>query len=178
MWSFKKLTNKVFHRHKLGVDVQDRSRPHSSLDVPSASRFMASPNDNISKSAIPPAVPNKSQDAALLNPGTASLHSSAHSRADTAGQAPVMPGTIEKADRPRSEEHSTSVQPSQHSHPDAFVKAGSVAWKGLETALRVLEGSAGAFPPLKSAVGGLVACLDLGQVNNYFCFDLLDVVLK
>ncbi len=56
--------------------------------------------------------------------------------------------------------------------------AGSVAWKGLETALRLLEKSAGAFPPLKSAVSGLVACLDLTQVNYSFGFDLLDVVFE
>ncbi|KIM51846.1 hypothetical protein SCLCIDRAFT_12017 [Scleroderma citrinum Foug A] len=71
-----------------------------------------------------------------------------------------MPGTFEKADQPRREECSTSLRPSQQS---AFVKAGSVAWKGLETALRLLERSADAFPPLKSAIGGLVACLDLTQ---------------
>jgi hypothetical protein len=40
-----------------------------------------------------------------------------------------------------------------------------VAWSGLETALRVLEKSADAFPPLKSAVSGLVACLDVIQVS-------------
>jgi hypothetical protein len=49
-----------------------------------------------------------------------------------------------------------------------------VAWKGLETALRLLERSADAFPPLKSALSGLVACLDLTQVNYCFGFDLLD----
>jgi hypothetical protein len=163
----KKYKNKVFHRRTPGVE--DRSRPHSSLDVPFAShtpaaRSTASLNDNISQSAIPPAIPNQSQDAALLNPRTASLHSSAHSRVDTANRAPA----IEKADRSRSEDHSTSVRPSQHSYSDALVKAGGVAWKGLETALRLLERSAGACPPLKSAVGGLVACLDLTQVNYFF----------
>jgi hypothetical protein len=159
---FKKLKN-PFHRRKLGVE--DRSQLYSSLDVPSASTV--SLNDNISKSSIPPAVPNQSQDT-LVNPRTASLHSSAPSRVDTANKVPV-----EKADRPRIEECSTSLKPSQQS---ALVKAGSVAWKGLETALRLLERSADAFPPLKSAVGGLVACLDLSQVNYCFSFDLLDVV--
>ena len=88
------------------------------------------------------------------------------SLSDTANQA---------ADRPRSEECSTSLRPSQQS---ALMKAGSVAWRGLETALRLLERSAGAFPPLKSAVGGLVACLDLTQVNYCFGFDLLDVIFE
>ena len=172
--SLKKFTNKVIHWPKTGVE--DRSQPHSSLEVPFAShapapRSTASLNDDISKSAIPLAVPNQSQDAALLNPRTAFLRSSAHSRVDTTNQTPVMPGAIEKADRPRSEEHSTSIRPSQHSHSDGIVKVGNVAWKGLETALRLLERSADAFPPLKSAVGGLVACLDLTQVNYCFCFD-------
>ena len=153
---FKKLTNKVVRR-KLGVE--DPSRAHSSLDVPSASHAPApsstvvSLNDNIPKIAIPPAVPNQSQDT-LLSPHPAP------SRVDTANQAP-----IEKANQPRSEECSTSLRPSQQS---ALAKAGSVAWKGLETALRLLERSADAFPPLKSAVCGLVACLDLTQVN--YCF--------
>ncbi len=162
--SFKKLTNKVFHRRG-----EDRSRPQSSLDV--SSRSTVSLNDNISKSATS-AVPNQSQDTTLSSPRTASLHSSAPSRVDMANQALIVPGTIEKADRQRSEERSTSVLPSQQS---ALVKA---AWKGLETALRLLEKSAGAFPPLKSAVGGLVACLDLTQVDYCFGFDLLDVVFE
>ena len=131
----KKFTNKV-------KNPFHQSRPHSSLDVLSESL-----NDNVVKGAIPTAV---SQDT-LLN-------SAAPSRIDTANQAPVVAEIIEKADQPRSEECSTSQQ-------SALVKAGSVAWKGLETALRLLEKSSGAFPPLKSAVSGLVACLDLTQVN-------------
>ena len=138
----KKFTS-LFHCRKLG----DRSRSTVSL------------NDNISKSASPPAVnSNQSQDT-ILNPRTASLQ--APSRVDTANQAPG----------PRSEECSMSLRASQQS---ALVKAGSVAWKGLETALRLLERSADAFPPLKSAVCGLVACLDLTQVNYCFGFHVLD----
>jgi len=38
-------------------------------------------------------------------------------------------------------------------------KAWGVTQSGLLTALRLLEKSADAFPPIKSAVGGLVACL-------------------
>ncbi|KAK2464504.1 hypothetical protein APHAL10511_003483 [Amanita phalloides] len=162
---FKKFTNKAknpFHHRKLGVE--DRSRPHSSLDVSSAShapppQSTVSLNDNISENTIPPAVPNQSQDT-LLNPRTAPLHSSA-------------PSQVEKAERPRSEECSTSQQ-------SALVKAGSIAWKGLETALRLLERSADAFPPLKSAVSGLVACLDLTQavVENHKEYERLANELK
>jgi hypothetical protein len=45
-------------------------------------------------------------------------------------------------------------------------EVGSVAWTGLETALRVLKESSDVFPPLKSAVSGLLACLDILQVGN------------
>jgi len=44
-------------------------------------------------------------------------------------------------------------------------EAWSLAWTGLETTLRLLEKSADAFPPLKSAVGGFVACLDVIQAS-------------
>jgi hypothetical protein len=61
-----------------------------------------------------------------------------------------------------------SSQQFSHSEPngsDKLKKALGVTWSGLQTALRLLERSADAFPPLKSAVGGLVACLDLAQVG-------------
>ena len=62
-----------------------------------------------------------------------------------------------------------SIREFFHTTPTSgLVKARSVAWKGLETALRLLEKSADAFPPLKSAVGGLLACLDLFEVG--YCF--------
>jgi len=51
-----------------------------------------------------------------------------------------------------------------------------VTWSALETALRLLEKSADAFPPLKSAVGGLVACLDLAQVGYGYGFTVLCLV--
>ncbi|KAF9552604.1 hypothetical protein CPC08DRAFT_266865 [Agrocybe pediades] len=50
--------------------------------------------------------------------------------------------------------------------PGRPLRAGYVAtsWKATETALRLLEKNADAFPPLKSAVGGLIASLDLAKV--------------
>ena len=127
---------------------------------------------------------NQSRESILLNSDPSSLHSPAHTiinPANTVNEAPDVPGTIVQTSRPRGDEPSTSDQPSQHSsstHPgnnysDMLVKAGSRAWKGLETALRLLEKSAGAFPPLKSAVGGLVACLDLFEVGYCFRFPIV-----
>ena len=43
-----------------------------------------------------------------------------------------------------------------------------VVWNGLQTALGVLKESSDVFPPLKSAVGGLVACLNVVQVK--YCY--------
>jgi hypothetical protein len=48
---------------------------------------------------------------------------------------------------------------------------------GLLTALRLLERSADAFPPLKSAVGGLIACVDLAQVSHRRGFNTVHHVL-
>ena len=92
---------------------------------------------------------------------------------DTVNGASDGPGIIVKTSQPQGDELSTSDQPSQPSsstrpgnnYSDALVKARSVACYGLETALRLLEKSADAFPPLKSAVGGLLACLDLFEVG-------------
>lgn len=50
--------------------------------------------------------------------------------------------------------------------PSTARKVLSTAWSGLETALRLLEKSADAFPPLKSAVGGLLACINLAEVSH------------
>ncbi|KAF4613608.1 hypothetical protein D9613_008187 [Agrocybe pediades] len=47
----------------------------------------------------------------------------------------------------------------QHNLKDS----AETAWKTMETALRLLEKGADACPPLKSTVGGLVACLDLAK---------------
>ncbi|KAH7338734.1 quinon protein alcohol dehydrogenase-like superfamily [Rhizoctonia solani] len=41
---------------------------------------------------------------------------------------------------------------------------GNVAWSRLTSSLRVLETSVELFPPLQSAVGGLIGCLDVVQV--------------
>jgi hypothetical protein len=45
----------------------------------------------------------------------------------------------------------------------------NAAWTGFESALRVLDKSADAFPPLKSAVGRFLACLDIIQVGRDGC---------
>ena len=104
---------------------------------------------------------------------TPTSRSSSSALHDTVNEASDGPGIIVKTSQPQGDEISTSGQPSQPSssprpgnnYSDALVKARSVACNGLETALRLLEKSADAFPPLKSAAGGLLACLDLFEVG-------------
>jgi hypothetical protein len=45
-------------------------------------------------------------------------------------------------------------------------EVGNVAWVGLGIALEVLKETTDVFPPLKSAIGGFIACLDVLQVGT------------
>jgi hypothetical protein len=42
----------------------------------------------------------------------------------------------------------------------------NIAWTGLESGLRALRESLDLFPPLKSAVGGLLECIDIFQAST------------
>ncbi|KAF4612686.1 hypothetical protein D9613_011778 [Agrocybe pediades] len=59
-------------------------------------------------------------------------------------------------------------------------KLGSLLWKTTQTALRLLEQNSDGFPPLKTAVGVLVTCLDLTQdvIGNREEYDKLAIELK
>ncbi|KAG6822517.1 hypothetical protein H0H92_013540, partial [Tricholoma furcatifolium] len=60
--------------------------------------------------------------------------------------------------------------------PSKFSEAWSVARHGLETTIRLLSESAGAFSPLKAAAGGLVACIDLIETATANCEGYQDLV--
>lgn len=124
----------------------------------------------------PPGVAgNKSQDAILPKPST-------HTRIDLVEEAPGVARTIIETNPPRGDEPSTSDRPSQQfssiclkkNYSEGLKEVGNGAWKALDTALRLLAQSADACPPLKSALGGLVACVDLTQVSYSFWFHILD----
>jgi len=136
--------------------ILPNSRPHSpSLPVSSASIL----NDDRSLSIFS----NPHPSSALL--GT--------DFANKVGQTPGVEGN-----RSQDAFFPTSCPSSQQiSHPETSTSykiemAWGVTRSGLMTALRLLEKSADAFPPLKSAVGGLVACLNLAQVRHSFKFIL------
>ena len=92
----------------------------------------------------------------------------------------LFPRTIVETDPPGDDEPSTSDRSPQDSsspgknYSDVLEGSKSVEWKRLDTALRFLEKSADACPPLKSAIGGLVACVDQTQVSYCFWSHILD----
>jgi len=83
--------------------------------------------------------------------------------ANKVGETPDVDGNRSQDAIPSSQQFSS--QPETNT-ADKIKKAWGVTRSALVTALRLLEKSADAFPPLKSAVGGLVACLDLAQVSS------------
>ena len=112
-------------------------------------------------------------DSILSTPHPSSQRFSAPPVADPAdkvGETPVVVGNrSEDVILPTSDpSFKQFVSDPERNTSDKLKKAWGVTWSGLETALRLLEKSADAFPPLKSAVGGLVACLNLAQVS-YGC---------
>ncbi|KDR82348.1 hypothetical protein GALMADRAFT_817810 [Galerina marginata CBS 339.88] len=70
-------------------------------------------------------------------------------------------GTILPTPSTPSQQTSSPPEPNTS---DKLKTARDVTWSALKAALRLLGKSADACPPLKSAVGVLVACLDLAQV--------------
>ena len=139
-----KAPRRVFNR------VRDRISRNSSSLSPALPETSASniPNDD----------PGVVRDRSYAS----SDRSSGIDSADKVGETPDVDGNRSQDAIPSSEQSS--------SHPesntaDKIKKAWGVTRSALVTALRLLEKSGDAFPPLKSAVGGLVACLDLAQVS-------------
>jgi len=154
-----------------GLDrARDAILPNSR---PSSPHSPALPGTNIPNDA-PDVVRDRSHDPILSTPHPSSQRSSdalpATDSADKVSETLGVEGNrsqdaILPTSRPSSQQ---SPSYPELNTSDKLKKAWGVTWSGLETALRLLEKSADAFPPLKSAVGGLVACLDLAQVG-YGC---------
>ena len=147
------------------------SFPHSqALPGTSAANI---PND------APGVVRDCSHHPILSIPHPSSQRSSALLGADKVGE--TVPGVVGDRSqdailptlRPFSQQSSSRPEPNTS---DELKKAWGVTWSVLETALRLLAKSADAFPPLKSAVSGLVACLDLAQVAYGYGFNALCLV--
>lgn len=55
--------------------------------------------------------------------------------------------------------------PSTHS-PSLAAESGGIAYEALKTALEALRGPAGMFPPLKTAVEGIISILTIVDVRD------------
>ncbi|KAF9545458.1 WD40 repeat-like protein [Agrocybe pediades] len=84
------------------------------------------------------------------------------------------PNAIPSQSDPQSE---AAIEISAQNLPQKY---GSLPWKAMQTALRLLQKNSDGFPPLKTAVGVLVTCLDLTQdvIGNREEYDKLAVDLK
>ena len=99
-----------------------------------------------SSSAIPPLPLAQSQSAFLSLPAL------------SLGQwTPSALSVVDYGNQPTNAE--SSLAP-------AAKKAGADAWIGLKAALRLLERSADALPPLKSAVGGFLGVVDIFEASH------------
>jgi len=115
-------------------------------------------------------IPNDDPEVVRDRSYASSHRSSETDSADKVGETSDVDGNRSQDAIPSSQ------QPSSHpetSTADKIKKAWGVTRSALVTALRFLEKSADTFPPLKSAVGGLVACLDLAQVSYGWGFNTL-----
>ena len=115
-------------------------------------------------------IPNDDPGVVRDRSYASSHRSSAVLGTDSVGETPDVDGNRSQG------AISSSQQPSSHpdtNTADKIKKAWGGTRSALMTALRLLEKSADAFPPLKSAVSGLVACLDLAQVSYGWGFNTL-----
>ena len=161
-----KAPRKVYTRFRNMLLPNSRSSsPHSS----------ALPGTSAANDA-PSVVRDRPHDSLLSTPRPSSQCSFALTKTDFTDK---VDETLGVGDRSQESNLPTPHPASQQSPcpelnaSDKLKKAWGVTWSGLETALRLLEKSADAFPPLKSAVGGLVACLDLAQVGYVYVSNTL-----
>ena len=163
---------------KVYTRIRNMLLPNSRSSSPHSS---ALPGTSAANDA-PSVVRDRSHDSLLSTPRPSSQRSFALTETDFTDKVDETPGVV--GDRSQESNLPTPHPASQQSPScpelnasDKLKKAWGVTWSGLETALRLLEKSADAFPPLKSAVGGLVACLDLAQVGYVYVSNTLPCLI-
>lgn len=116
------------------------SHPHSPRSLGAKSPSASSGTHNLTVGAH---IPHLVQSLMIQPPVSPKPES-------TSGPAPVASGSL-------TDQEPTTL--------DKYKDMGKVAWAGLGIALRILEQNADVFPPLKYALGGFLACLDIIQVS-------------
>lgn len=148
-------------RHRVHDAVQQNVRRVRRAFRPSPGPRSCSP---LESSAAPP----HTQSPSHIPPEGPSLTISTHL---TQRQTPGATQLIAGSSTPSANTSQVSATVTSHTTnpgPSTLKKlknARKTAWAGLETALRALGRSADEFPPLRSAVDSLVACLDVVQVS-------------
>ncbi|KAF4609761.1 hypothetical protein D9613_011913 [Agrocybe pediades] len=106
-----------------------------------------------------PRAPPSTNPSAPLSTNASRLPSQNPTPASPNHSRPSSPKPSRPTSPTSAKPPTTHQAPQQHDLKDS----AKTAWKATETVLRLLEKSADACPPLKSAVGGLVACLNLAK---------------
>ena len=165
-----------------GCSIEPRADPGprmSAVRFPTSSTTMSStpPPKKRFKKALQRGL-DRSRDAILPTSGLLSPHPPPLSGTSTANGIPNVGidihDSVMSTPHPSSQQSQDTISSKQSASgterntSDKLKKAWGVTWSGLQTTLRLLEKSANAFPPLQSAVGGLVPCLDLAHVG-YSC---------
>lgn len=153
-------------------DYKDKIFGRSSSElVAGQSSFVSANNSGTTNRPVPTAALLESDALAL---SAASLQVTSASTSQPALPSPILPSADRlppptvQASRSPSIHEPTSVQDRSSalvSPSDAERSGKSTAWSGLKTLLVLLDKSADAFGPLKSAVGGILGCIDIYEVR-------------
>jgi len=143
---------------------------------PSSSQRSPTPTGSITatKSQVPPGLstsvggsvqPGFSNNSTPLGPSISDKRSD---RTITAAKSKVPSGLLTSVGGSAQPGVSNNSAPLEPSISEKRKDRLGAVWNGLQTTLGVLKESSDAFPPLKSAVGGLVACLKVVQVRYLY----------
>ncbi|KAF8601236.1 hypothetical protein BDV93DRAFT_585628, partial [Ceratobasidium sp. AG-I] len=158
-------------KRKIKRSVDKISRTPSVNNTPVASSSVSINNSGATSAPVPAASISVSVSGGLLAPPHPSSQTG---RTSVLQSAPASPLTLSANLPAPVSQNNTSGSPAVQSGasiqiasatsimppgPERSVK--STAWSGLKTLFGLLNQSADAFPPLKSAIGGILGCIEI-----------------
>jgi hypothetical protein len=108
----------------------------------------------------PTILPLQSEPANTVTPGTKSLAPSGDSGSASAMGIPAPTISVQSP----SDVYADLISPSDVGDKP---NVASIGFQGFKTALTMIREAAGAFPPLKSVTGGLLALIDIVEVREF-----------